>query len=42
MFNQQKFDEKLRGRCHDNNKFILLLQEGNYPYEYVDDLEKLN
>ena len=25
---------------HDNNKFILLLQKGVYPYECMDDWEK--
>ena len=47
---QQKFDEKLKERFfntykfsnHDNNKFILLLQKGAYPYEYMDDWEKFN
>ena len=24
------------------NKFILLLQKGGYPYEYMDELEKFN
>ena len=27
---------------HDNNKFILLLQKGVYPYEYMGDWEKFN
>ena len=38
---QQKFDEKLKGGFfkthnfsnHDNNKFLLLLRKGVYPYE---------
>ena len=42
---QHKFDEKLKERFfntytfsnHDNNKFILLLRKGIYPYEYMDD-----
>ena len=42
---QHKFDEKLKKRFlntykysnHDHNKFILLLQKGVYPYEYMDD-----
>ena len=27
---------------HGNNKFILLLQKGVYPHEYMDELEKFN
>ena len=47
---QQKLDEKLKEQFfntykftnHDNNKFILLLQKGAYPYKYMDDSEKFN
>ena len=29
--------------CNDNlNKFVLLLQKGVYPYEYMDSWEKVN
>ena len=44
---QQKLDEKLNKWffnknkfCnHNNNKFILLLKKGVYPYKYMDDRE---
>ena len=47
---QHKFDEKLKERFfntnkfsdHGNNKFILLLQKVFYPYEYIDDWERFN
>ena len=44
------FDENLKKRFantykysnHDINKFILLLQKRVYPYEYIDDWQKLS
>ena len=47
---QHKFDEKLKEQFlntykfsnHDNNKFILLLWKGVYPFEYIDDWKKFN
>ena len=35
-FNTYKFSN------HNNNKFILLVQKGVYPYEYIDDWKKFN
>ena len=47
---RQKFVEKLKENFfntykfsnYDDNKFILLLQNGIYPYEYMDDSGKFN
>ena len=47
---QEKLDEKLKERFFnkykfskdDDNKFILLLRKGVYPYEHMDDREKIN
>ena len=46
---QRQFDEKLQEQLNtykfsndDNNKFILLLWKGVYPYEYIDDWKKFN
>ena len=47
---EEKVDEKLKRQLfntykfsnHGNNKFILLLWKGVYPYEYMDDWKKFN
>ena len=47
---QHEFDEKLKKGFfnsykfsnHDNNKFILLLWKGVYPYGNMDDWEKFD
>ena len=47
---QQKFNENLKEQFfntykfsnHDNNKFLLLLRKGVYPYECMDDWEKFS
>ena len=47
---KQRFDEKLKEQFlkaytfsnHDNNKFILSLPKGIYPYECMGDWEKFN
>ena len=44
---QRKFHEKLKEKFFnssklDNNKFILSLWKDVYPYEFMDDWEKIN
>ena len=48
-FYQQKFEEKFKERflntykfSNRDNKFMLLLRKGLYPYEYMHDQENLN
>ena len=38
----EKFPNTYRLCNNDNNKFILLLRKGVYPYEYIDDWNRFN
>ena len=37
-----KFPNKYQFCNNDNNKFLLLLRKGVYPYKYMDDWERFN
>ena len=37
---KKQFSNTYRFSCHGINKFILLLQKGVFPFEYMDDCEK--
>ena len=39
---KKQFFNTCRFSNHDNDKFILLLLKGVYPYKYMDDWEKFN
>ena len=34
---EERFFNTFKFSNNDNNKFILLLRKGFYPYEYMDD-----
>ena len=37
-----KFSNTCKLCCNDNEKFVLLLRKGIYPYEYMDDWNRFN
>ena len=39
---KERFFNTYKLSNHNDNKFILLLLKGVYPYEYMDDWEKFN
>ena len=39
---KNRFANRFEFSSHNINKFILLLRNGVYPYEYLEDLEIFN